>query len=209
MFSMTRRPTLALVAALLAGPAARGQDVNEDTEKAMKAAVARVAPSVVRIETNGGQDTIVWRDQATGAPIRKVSGPTTGLVVDKDGYVITSSFNFINKPTDIVVTSTKKERSVAKVVGTDTSRMLTLLKVELKDLPVPEAAAKKDITEGQWSLALGRTLQADVTKSPTVSAGIIRRRTASGARRCSATARCRRSTTAGRSWTSTARSRAS
>ncbi len=57
----------------------RAQDTNEDTEKSMKAAVAKVAPCVVRIETSGGQDLIVWTDRATGAPIRKVVGPTTGL----------------------------------------------------------------------------------------------------------------------------------
>src|SRR5476651_2040418 len=79
-------------------------DPNEETEKAMKAAAAKLAPSIVRIETSGGQDIVVWTDRSTGAPIRKVVGPTTGLVVDADCYIITSSFNFINKPTDIFVT---------------------------------------------------------------------------------------------------------
>ena len=79
----------------LSANAVRAQsDINEDTEIAMKAATARVAPSVVRIETSGGQDIIVWTDRATGAPIRKVVGPTTGLVVDSDGYIVSSSFNF-------------------------------------------------------------------------------------------------------------------
>lgn len=75
--------------------------------------------------------------------IRKVVGPTTGLVVDADGYVITSSFNFINKPTAIFVTVPNKGRSVAKVIATDQSRMLTLLKVDLKGLEVPKALPKK------------------------------------------------------------------
>ena len=38
-----------------------------------------------------------------------------------------------------------------------TSRvMLTLLKIEAKNLTVPVAVPKKDIKEGQWSIALGR-----------------------------------------------------
>ncbi len=165
---------LATLAIILPASAARAQlDVNEETEKAMKAATAKVAPSVVRIETAGGQDVIVWTDRSTGAPIRKVVGPTTGLVVDADGYVVTSSFNFINKPTDIFVTIPGKGRSVAKVVATDQSRMITLLKVDMKGLPVPEAFPKKDTEVGLWSLALGRTLNPNVDQSPSISAGII------------------------------------
>src|SRR5580704_5096904 len=110
---------LAVAVSFLLPLGVKAQDVNEETEKSMKAAAAKVAPSVVRIETSGGQDMIVWTDRATGAPIRKVAGPTTGLVVDADGYVVTSSFNFINKPTDIFVTVPGKGRWVGKVVATD------------------------------------------------------------------------------------------
>ena len=69
-------------------------------------------------------------------------------------YVITSSFNFdSNKPTAIFVTVPGKGRSVAKVVATDESRMVTLLKVDLKGLEVPRSLPKKEIEVGLWSLA--------------------------------------------------------
>jgi serine protease Do len=165
---------LAAFAMLVPMGALRAQvDVNEETEKAMKAAVGRVAPSVVLIETSGGQDTIVWTDRSTGAPIRKVIGPTTGLIVDPDGYIVSSSFNFINKPTDIRVTVPGKGRSLAKVVATDQSRMITLLKIDLKGLPVPQAFPKKETEVGMWTLALGRTLNPNVEQPPSVSAGIV------------------------------------
>jgi serine protease Do len=174
---MTRRTYSWRIAAaylLLIAPAARAQaDVNEETEKAMKAAADKVAASVVRIETSGGQDIVVWTDRATGAPIRKVVGPTTGLVVDADGYIVTSSFNFINKPTDIFVSVRGKGRAVAKVVATDQSRMLTLLKADLTGLSVPAAMPKKEIVDGQWTLALGRTLNPNVEQPPSISAGIV------------------------------------
>src|SRR5205814_8096551 len=63
-------------------------------ESAIKAAVDRVAPSVVRIETFGGLATI--GDLLVG------TGPTTGLVVSSDGYIVSSAFNFIEKPTQIL-----------------------------------------------------------------------------------------------------------
>jgi len=175
-FTMTRRILFGMMLlGLIVSPAlVRAQgDVNEETEKAMKAASAKVAPSIVRIETTGGQDVIVWTDRSTGAPIRKVVGPTTGLIVDSDGYIITSSFNFINKPSYIFVTVPGKGRSVAKVVATDLSRMLTLVKVEMKNLPVPAAFPKKEMDVGLWSMAFGRTLNPVVDQPPSMSAGIV------------------------------------
>lgn len=173
---MTRRTSWLLALLSLTMPArivVAQADVNEETEKAMKAANLKVAPSVVHIETRGGQDTIVWSDRSTGAPIRKVFGPTTGLVVDADGYIVSSSFNFINKPTDILVTIPNKGRAIAKVVATDQSRMITLLKVDMKGLVVPEAFPKKEVEVGMWSLALGRTLNPIVEQPPSISAGIV------------------------------------
>ena len=70
---------------LVAAPA-RGQDVNDKAEAAIKAAVARVAPSVVRIETAGGAEVVGLTPGggAMGGGVRKGRGPTTGLVVAPD-----------------------------------------------------------------------------------------------------------------------------
>ncbi len=170
---------VALVAmAAYAGLGRAEDDVNEANEKAMKAAALKAAPWTVKIETAGGQDVIKGPMPKGPAPkgpppVRKGTGPTTGVIVDKDGYIISSAFNFANNPSDIFVSIPGKPRAVAKIVCTDTTRMLTLLKVDLKDLPVPEAYPKKDITVGQWSLALGRALDPDIADLPSVSAGII------------------------------------
>src|SRR5208282_3290185 len=126
-----------------------GQDLEALQEKAMKAAVARVAPCVVQIETSGGSDVI---GTGFGGPqVRKGTGPTTGLIVAADGYVISSAFNFADKPSAIfVAVPGRKDRLVAKTVATDHTRMLTLLKIEAKGLPVPTPAPKKDIKVGEW-----------------------------------------------------------
>jgi S1-C subfamily serine protease/predicted esterase len=138
-------------------------------EKAMKAAVAKVGPSVVQIETSGGTDVIGAGPQG----FRKGTGPTTGLVVGADGYIISSAFNFANKPSAIFVAIPGyKERLVAKVVATDHTRMLTLLKVEANGLPVPAATPKKEIQVGRWALALGRTWSA-LDTLPSVNVGIV------------------------------------
>jgi len=173
----TRQLLIAAVAALLFSPTARAADVNEATEKAMKAASAKVAPSVVKIETAGGTE-VVPAEKKGGPPakggIRKGTGPTTGLIVGADGFIITSAFNFANKPTDIFVTIPgRPQRLVAKIVANDQTRMLTLLKVDAKDLPVPAAYPKGQIDIGQWSLALGRTSDPDAEHPPSMSVGIV------------------------------------
>lgn len=174
---------VAIVAALLLAPAGRADDVNEATEKAMKAASAKVAPTVVKIETAGGAEVITGGPKkgpgmppggGGGPPVRKGTGPTTGLIVDPDGYIITSSFNFAHKPTDIFVTVPgAPTRLVAKIVAHDQTRMLTLLKVDSKNLPVPTVFPKKDVEIGQWSLALGRTHDPNTDHPPSMSIGIV------------------------------------
>ena len=157
-------------------PAFAQAELNELQEKALKAAVAKVAPGVVQIETSGGSDVISTGGR--GMQVRKGVGPTTGVVVAPDGYVISSAFNFANKPTAIFVTVPgHKERYVAKVVANDLTRMLTLLKIEAKDLAVPAVAPKKDIKIGQSALAVGRTLDRhddrELNGMPSISYGIV------------------------------------
>src|SRR5262249_39687 len=79
---------LLFASCLLFYTVARAEDdlpLREET--AMKAAVERVAASVVRIETLGGLETVGQMLVGTG--------PTTGLVVSSDGYIVSSAFNFV------------------------------------------------------------------------------------------------------------------
>src|SRR5262249_36101525 len=100
------------------------------------------------------------------------------VLVSADGYVVSSAFNFANKPSSIDVAVPGRKRFVAKVVATDTTRMITLLKLELdekepKNFPTPTASPKKEIHIGTTAVALGRALDPDVTRPPSVSEGII------------------------------------
>ena len=169
-----KRYALILAAVAVIG-SAQAQDLGALQEQAIKAAVARVAPTVVAIETQGGTDVIIAGPR--GQRIRKGSGPTTGVIVSADGYVITSAFNFANKPTNILVAVPgKKERYVAKAVATDQTRMLTLLQLlnfTEKNLPIPVAFPKNEVKIGMTALAVGRTLAINVDDTPSVSEGIV------------------------------------
>ncbi|MSR31582.1 MAG: PDZ domain-containing protein [Gemmataceae bacterium] len=148
-------------------------------EKAVKAAIQLVSPSVVQIETSGGTEVISGPARpgrpgpSAGGGVRKGTGPTTGVVVAADGYVVSSAFNFANKPASIIVSTQGGKRHVARVVATDQSRMITLLKIDAVGLPVPEVLPLAAMQIGQTTLALGRTLAGTPDASPSVSVGIL------------------------------------
>ncbi len=169
MYQIVCRILLPAFCLLLFAPLLYGEDdlaVRE--EAAMKAAVDRVAPSVVRIETLGGLETI--------GEMLVANGPTTGLVVSSDGYIISSAINFVNKPAQILVDLADGTRLPAEVVARDTSRMLVLLKVPInkldakRQLPVPESTPVAQMQVGQWAIAVGRVYEAGKTN---ISVGII------------------------------------
>ena len=131
-------------------------------EQAFKQAAALAGPSIVRIQTVGGLDRV--ERVLTG------TGPTTGVVVSQDGYIISSAFNFISKPASILVQLPDGRRFTAKSVATDRSKMLTLLKIDVNDLMPVQTAPKTSIRIGQWAIALGRTFNSPV---PSISVGIV------------------------------------
>jgi serine protease Do len=138
-------------------------DIAAQEEAAMSAAVDRVAASVVRIETFGGLERI--------GQVLLGDGPTTGLIVSEDGFILSSAFNFIRQPNSILVTLPEGKRTAAKIVARDHSRMLVLLKVEHdKPLPVTEMVPTDEIQVGQWAIAVGRVYD---PKRPNMSVGVL------------------------------------
>lgn len=132
-------------------------------EAAIRAAVDQVSDSVVQIRTIGGLEEV------EGAVL--ANGPTTGLVISSDGWIISSSFNFLQQPASILVTFADGEQAPAELVAKDYSRMLVLLKVQgVSDLPVPELVPADDIRVGQWAIAVGRSFRPD---RPNISVGIV------------------------------------
>lgn len=154
-------PLLALLACLAQAPVAVAQVTSLD-EQACKEAATLAEPSIVRIETVGGLDLV--GNLLTGA------GPTTGVVVSEDGYIITSSFNFVSRPSTVLVTLPDGRRFPANIIATDDWKMLTLLKIEESGLIPIQSADKGGFRVGQWAIALGRTYD---TPFPSMSVGII------------------------------------
>ena len=138
-------------------------DADAQEQAAFQAAVSRVAPAVVQIETVGGQEKVEG--------VLFGTGPTTGLAVDPRGYIVSSAFNFLNKPASILVRLGDGRRKSAKLVASDRSRMIVLLKIDTeKPLLVCEIAPQREMRVGQWTIAVGRTFESE---QPNMAVGIL------------------------------------
>jgi serine protease Do len=159
---------VALVALATCGTPTLADDTGLE-EQAFKAAVARVAGAVVRIEP-AGASTVEVNAAAEAAP---AAGPSTGTVVEAGGWIVTSSFAVPQDVTQAIVVLPDGRRTAAQAVGRDLSRGLVLLQIDATpaaELAVPEPAPRGELAVGQWTLALGRTWD---SVTPSVAVGVL------------------------------------
>jgi len=146
-------------------------ETMQATAKAFRAAAAKVQPMLVTIESYGGVGT---KQGKIGGIRKQGEGNTTGVLLGPDGYVITSTFNFVTQPLIITVVTSDGVRRVARPMGRDDSRKICLLRIEdkteLPDVAGIEFAKLADLRVGQWALSMGVGYG---DTSPAVSMGII------------------------------------
>lgn len=149
------------------------EELSFAEEAAIRAAVDRVSPSVVRIETAGVSEApLAAPSEATPA-----SGPSTGVVVEEGGWILTTSFAVPKDASEAIVVlpgttdgGAGGQRRVARVVGRDLSRGLVLLRIDASPRPVPDWVPRAELAVGQWTIAVGRAWNAAV---PSVAVGIL------------------------------------
>nr|NDG08807.1 serine protease [Oxalobacteraceae bacterium] len=72
-----------------------------------------------------------------------------------------------------IISTAGGKRHVAKIIATDQSRMVTLLKIDTTGLPMPEVLPVSSIQVGQTAIAMGKTLSLTPDAPPSISVGII------------------------------------
>ncbi len=138
------------------------------TARAIREAVIRAEPALVTIVSFGGVKSVAGR---IGGIRAQGEGNTTGVVISPDGLVITSTFNFVQRPPIITVITSDGQTRVAELLGQDNTRKICLLKIrDAANLPTLEMVDPASVKVGQWAIALG-VGYGDTT--PAVSAGII------------------------------------
>lgn len=99
-------------------------------------------------------------------PEQRASG--SGVLITADGYIVTNN-HVVNGADEISVTLTNKKSYKAKVIGTDASSDLAVIKIDGSALPYMVYGNSDEVKLGQWVLAIGYPLNLDVT----ITAGII------------------------------------
>ncbi len=92
----------------------------------------------------------------------------SGAVISEDGYIVTNN-HVVDGADDITVTLNNKKSFKAKLVASDPSSDLAVIKIEAKNLPFLLYGNSDEVKVGQWVLAVGYPL----TLETTVTAGIV------------------------------------
>ncbi len=97
-------------------------------------------------------------------------GSGSGVIITPDGYIVTNNHVVEDAaPDGIDVVLQDKSRHKAKLIGTDPTTDLAVIKIDKKDLAVAALGNSDNVQVGEWVLAIGNPLGLNST----VTAGII------------------------------------
>ena len=92
----------------------------------------------------------------------------SGVIISKDGYIVTNN-HVVDGADELSVKLNDGRELQARVIGTDQSTDLALIKVQGDDFPTIPVANSDDLKVGEWVLAVGNPFNL----SSTVTAGIV------------------------------------
>jgi serine protease Do len=191
-----RRPVHAAIAAFLIGcsrepqpsvaqntpPGSSGvavptnDQVSQSRRNAITNAVARVSPAVVTVQTEAV-------DQATQDPFdiifgggsrpRTQAGLGTGFIVRKDGVIVTNA-HVVAGANKVSVMMPDGTVFPARVLGTDETNDLAVLKIDAKSLPEVKLGNSNSLVIGEWAIAIGNPYGFYLGNAePSVSVGVV------------------------------------
>lgn len=99
---------------------------------------------------------------------REGRGFGSGVIISEDGYIVTNN-HVIDNASTVSIALEDNRRYTAKVIGTDPTTDLALLKIEENNLPFVHFGNSDDAQVGEWVLAVGNPFNLNST----VTAGII------------------------------------
>ncbi len=153
-------------------------DLTEAAEKACNAVV------YIKVVTNGKTRTIEYRDPfqdffgeffggGGGTQRRQIQTPKkesagSGVIISKDGYIVTNN-HVVENADNITVTLNDNREFTARTIGTDPTTDLALLKIDGDDFPTLVIGNSDNLKVGEWVLAVGNPFNL----TSTVTAGIV------------------------------------
>jgi serine protease Do len=164
-----QKPAAPVVAAQAAGNAA---PIAPATAPNYRAIVQRYGPAVVGINTEGmlhtsargapqGEDgdplSQFFRGmpgKPDGAPRGLVHGQGSGFIVSADGLILTNA-HVVRDAQEVTVKLLDRREYKARVLGSDPSSDIAVLKIDAHNLPVVSLGNPKQLAVGDYVLAIG------------------------------------------------------
>ena len=112
-------------------------------------------------QNNGGNQK---RQMQT--PKKEATG--SGVIISEDGYIVTNN-HVVNGADELTVTLNDNREFSARIIGTDPTTDLALIKINGKNLPTLPVGDSDNLKVGEWVLAVGNPYNL----SSTVTAGIV------------------------------------
>ena len=98
----------------------------------------------------------------------KQQGSGSGVIISADGYIVTNN-HVVADADELTVTLNDNKEYSARIIGTDKTTDLALIKIDGKNLPAITIANSENIKVGEWVLAVGNPFNL----TNTVTAGIV------------------------------------
>lgn len=142
--------------------------VTGDDATLAEAVAQKALPSVVNINVytaSQSQAQGFMRSSSTQEYAQSSLG--SGVILSDDGYILTN-YHVIEGADKLQVVASGGEYE-AKVVGTDPSSDLAVIKIEASGLPAVEIGSSSDLVTGEWVMAVGSPFGLEQS----VSTGIV------------------------------------
>ena len=104
------------------------------------------------------QNGLLYADRVIGS----------GFFISKDGYIVTNN-HVVGQADEITVKLNDSREFKGRIIGTDETTDLALVKIDAKNLPAIKIGNSDDLKLGQWVLAVGNPFNL----TSTVTAGIV------------------------------------
>ena len=150
-------------------PMVAPSDFIEASNKSLNS-VVHVTTKVVR--TSVSRDPFYEFFYGPGAGSREQQhfgqGSGSGVIISEDGFIVTNN-HVIEDANEIEVTLSDNSTYAAKIIGTDPSTDLAVLKIESQNLSPITFGNSDNVEIGEWVLAVGNPFNLNST----VTAGIV------------------------------------
>ncbi len=142
-----------------------------------EAAAELTVHAVVHIKTQFQRKSMVYDDffeffnLRRGTPREQLfpyEAMGSGVIISPDGYIVTNN-HVVQDANEITVTLNDRRAYNAKIVGSDPSTDIALIKIDQGNLPFLSYGNSDDVKIGEWVLAVGNPFNL----TSTVTAGIV------------------------------------